>query len=281
MFRNSFWCQPKRREVCANSDTLMLDFQRNITFYDFWMNWNQYSVPIYCVDNLTRRVKVTVINKSTSDLQKLFNLVPMPEGVKAALGTDKHLVVVDYATGEGQEYWHFTEENGQYFCDWGGTFNIYSYSGVVPKSYKNELHGARATSLPLIAGVILKKEAEAVCIPHMLALSLADPLWGFIAPALRTDAFSNQTGIIPAGQIFQLPADVVIRDTWPPLMKAMVIAARDYGIIVVDRSGSTCFYLEDTTRFSTINPFKPYMNNLDTGTFMKLFPASQLKAVRF
>ena len=105
----------------------------------------------------------------------------------------------------------------------------------------------------------------------------------FISPALRTDGnVSTNTGLIPAGQIFQFPADVVIEQTWTPLTKMMVAAVRDYGMILRDRAGCTCFYIEDISHWGLgKEPYKAYYGNKPLWDVIEQYPFNQLKAVSF
>mgnify|MGYP003394281126 CR=1 FL=1 len=95
---------------------------------------------------------------------------------------------------------------------------------------------------------------------------------------------------------FRLPKDIVIDPKLPKLVQMMMVAARDYGIVVMDRSGpAPAFCVEDMTQYVlkqlpagiddtrewTIEALKPYMDGATYGwEFMEdFFPWDKLQAL--
>lgn len=291
-FEDSFWSARKRRIIRSDSSILVNDLvNQSLPENNPGINIYQYSVPIYLADMTTPRVKVSVVQNGTvlSGLElhkKLQEGVPISDNFVPANGFDKHIVIIDMggiSKGKMWEFWGFEKINGQYQVGWGGIIdNVFSSIGIVPE-INGEKWGATATSLPLLGGLILKDELESGVIPHMLAFAIKNPSGQepkYIYPALRTDGnTSGNTGTIPAGQIFQFPEDIAINQNWCPMIKMMVEAVRDYGMILRDRSGNTTFYAE--CPHSNINPYLPYLNGKPVWEVIREFPFDKLQAVEF
>ena len=47
------------------------------------------------------------------------------------------------------------------------------------------------------------------------------------------------------GQRFRFPQSIVIDPSWSEFIKMLVVAVRDYGLIIADRGGATAFTCED------------------------------------
>jgi hypothetical protein len=92
-----------------------------------------YSLPIYCVNNLTPKQPVWVRGTSKrASFQPVCNAVPVPDpsqipgGVIQATGTDGSCIIINTDTGEWWEFWRFgvtdsTDPAGyNYRCQQGG-----------------------------------------------------------------------------------------------------------------------------------------------------------------
>lgn len=283
LFANSFWCEKKRRIELPHSSLLVNDIvSQTSPSTNPWINTVEYSTPVYYADMSTPKVQVYHTGQSGSNFERDMKSVPVHPSWEPATGTDGHITIIDLAAKRLWEFWKFKREDGKCFASWGGMMPDIFNNGVVPK-VGEEMRGATATSFPMLGGTILMDELEASVIPHMLAFSLRHPEWSFIPPALRTDgSVGEATGVIPAGQIFQFPEDIVIDQTWTPLTKMMVTAVRDYGMIQRDRSGCFAFYIEDIShRGLGAEPYKAYYGGKALWDVIKQFPFNQLKAVGF
>lgn len=286
----TFW---SGTNVASNSDELVADLiaQTKISLKPT-INYKQYTTPFYIVDDTIVRVPVTVTGKTGSTLHKEFQKgVPIPANAVASAPSegDCHLTVFHQPSGKLWEFYKFKRSStGQCSCSWGGIIeDVKKSNGVVQPmmnaSGKMELTGASATSLPVCGGMIFLKELKAWQIPHMLAMAIPNPAPTFIAPALRTDGnTSTSKGKIPAGQIFKFPQDIVLDPKWVPIITMMVVAGRDYGMIVRDKSGCVNFYAEDVRQYGfKTDPYLEFFDSKPIADVMKQFPWSKLKAVNF
>lgn len=157
---------------------------------------------------------------------------------------DKHLIIYRPETGELWEMWLFSYNANadRYEMAYGGyTANV----ATAPEAYPNNW-GARATSLPLVGGLMLNTEYAEGEFRHPLTVSIPVVKDGFLAPATRQDGWLNAACAgndtrdgVPEGAWFRLPAGYPIPASKSRMWQMIVMAARDYGIIVSDQTGGT------------------------------------------
>jgi hypothetical protein len=189
-------------------------------------------------------------------LQQAFLEVPIPTGPAGqqfesyygraleAGGPDKQLVIYVPETGQMWEMWQFqySPMRQRYEMGFGGYAPDVRHSPIaLPHGW-----GARATSLPLAAGIMLQAEYKEGVFPHPLAVAIPVVKDGFIPPATRQDTILARATVggddrdaIPEGAWFRLPAGYPVDTTKPKLWQMVVTAARDYGIVVVDGTGGS------------------------------------------
>jgi len=133
-------------------------------------------------------------------------------------------------------------------------------------------------------------ELEKGVIPHALAIAIFRPSNKAKWPAKTTDGSYTGTNAIDEGQRFRFPQSIVIQDSWCPLIKMMVQAVRDYGLVVVDRSSCIAFGVEDGKQYApsdvvdkaqwSYSQIKTkYMQGKHTWEIISQFPWNQLEAV--
>ena len=249
-----------------------------------WVNGNKYSTAFYKVVD-GPRFPVDIIKGAEkliyTKLWQDCRSVPIPENAVPAAGTDGHCTIWDITNDTLYEFWQLKRVNNVWQASWGGVLRDVSNSDGIIFSVKNaaggiEYQGATATSLPAIFGTMLVSELAAGKIPHALAFCVVDPSSKFVYPAQRSDGVV--TGVIPEGQRFRLPADFVVNPALTPLIKMMVEAVRDYGMILRDRGGAVCFYAEAPKDGS--DPLKPYVSGKPLWEVMREFPFSSLVAIK-
>ncbi len=285
----SFWNTKISSSVKSNSAALVTELVRQTKLATPWLNTVKYSTPLYVVSSATAKVPVAIVsNGKTMTSTKLhvesMKGVPIPANAVAAGGTDGHITIWDTSTNKLYEYWQLRKNSyGKWQASWGGIIsNASTSSGVMPivknAAGGNEWWGATGSGLAAIGGTILVKELKAGKIPHALAMAIPYAKNTFVSPANRSDGSSTAWNAIPEGSRFKLPASTYIDPSWPPIMKMMVIAARDYGIVVRDKAGAVTFYGEDPKQYGT-NPYPTYYGGLPLNEVMAKFPFSKLRVV--
>ncbi|HEY8965166.1 MAG TPA: hypothetical protein VIM58_01910, partial [Candidatus Methylacidiphilales bacterium] len=173
-------------------------------------------------------------------MDPIWQNVPWPSGA-VGTGADSHCVIYQPSTNRMWEFWRVAGTYPNITAEWGGVLgNVTRSDGILPNPY-----GATATGLPLVGGMITLSEAAAIAanptssgnlIPHVLCIAIpyVDST-GHWAPATRNDGQGGWNAI-REGRRFRLPANVAV-PAGPPLLRAVVIAARDYGMIVRDCTG--------------------------------------------
>lgn len=290
----SFWNQPlsANQALNANSANYVNEFVANTQLAGPWINITQYSTPYYIVDSSATKAPVSIVqNGQTLTWTALYQVcqqgIPIPANVAASGGLDGEITIYDKSADKLYEFWQFKKVNGQWQASWGGIIdNASTSSGIMP-TVKNTLGGdeqwgATATGLPTIGGTMLLKEVQAGVIPHELAVAIVRPAtWtNYVWPAQRSDGWYTGPNAIPEGTRFRFPANITIDPNWSPIVKMMVIAIRDYGMIVRDQASSVVFTAEDPTQYGKgEDAYAPYFGGLQLWDVMKQFPWDKLQAL--
>lgn len=300
------WNQALPDDVPIRADSSI--FTRELQGYldssrvTWWINRGSYSSPIYEVPHETPRVPVTLINDDgisiTSPLRNgggrphlawiLSQGVPVPKGALAANGTDMHMAIVDSGSGELWEFWKMQlSQSGTWTARWGGYMADHRRN---PGIFRDEVSplaysgwGSSATSLPIIAGMMLDNELRAGHIPH--ALQLVVPVisseWWW--PAQRRDTTLPEAGVLREGMRLRFPptfnpSDLEARysgrsATATRTLRMIATAIRDYGLIIVDRGEALALRAEPTA-----NPYD--FGDLYPSNLLRPLPLDQLQVIQ-
>ena len=218
-------------------------------------------------------------NGAHQNLQAGFNAVPVPDVTKIPQGqiwpngTDRHVCIWRPSTNEYWEMWRFYDSSlypsppapttGYVFGNGAYTNSANTFNGIWPFSW-----GARATSLAASGGLITQQDIIDVLnglpIRHSIGVALEVIANVAVPPTTRNDTHSS-TPQFQADGTTPNPAfgyvDAVGEGTWcrfpasfnpasampgaGPIALAIATAIRDYGLFVMDGSGSISFNLED------------------------------------
>ncbi len=289
---NTFWNTPlaANQAIHWNSSNLVNELVAETRMAGPWINTTTYSTPVFYVNSQTPRVPIAIVqNGQALTFTKLWEEsqkgVPVPSNVFASSGTDGHVTIINPDTGELWEYWQFRKVNGQYQASWGGKIdNIYTSDGTMPivknSAGADEYWGATATSLPIAGGLITLKDLQAGKISHELAVAIIQPKNTFVWPAKRSDGYTTGPNNIPEGTRFRFPANVYINPSWPPILKMIVAAIRDYGMVVRDKAGAVVLFGEDPTQYGPGDPYAAYYGGKQLWEIMgQMMPWNQLQAL--
>jgi len=241
--------------------------------YNTVIKESAFSVPVYTVGRDQPTSTVIWVDEdgtpqppgAAHDLQSTFDEVPVPLDIPQlqADGSDGHLVVHQPSTDTLWEFWRFSasaDGDERFTAGYGARIRPWSTSsGVLLHQW-----GARATSLDLLGGVMRMQDYGRGVFPYALTMALPVIDDRVVAPATRTDGPSAATPsqdmrhALSAGMKFRLPAgydcDALREDGGAEerLLRMICVAARDYGIVVSDRSGGTVtMYAEDDRTVGT------------------------------
>lgn len=242
------------------------------TGYNSIIKEGDFSVPVWTVPAGHPTQVVTWVDGEgrphepgiAAGLQDTFDAVPIPTGVGQlqADGSDGHLVVHQPSSDTLWEFWAFREQpDGA-----GGTAYVAGYGARVervstaPAALPNNW-GARGTSLQLLGGVLRMTDFVRGKFPYAIGMSLPVIAEEVVPPATRGDGPSSATpsgdlrDAVPEGARFRLPADYDcgrLPGESSGLLMLLCAAARDYGMIVHDKSGGTVtVYAEDDRTVGT------------------------------
>ena len=275
--------------IDRNSTGLVNELVRQASTVTNWINTNQYSTPVYTVDQSvpSQYVQLDTPNPmytnstDAATLQTQFRWVPIPQNAVPAVGTDGHMVIYRPSTDQMWELWRLvnwgTAANPVWHASWGAKIdNVSTSNGRVPAPF-----GATASGEPLLGGLIRISDLQAGHIDHAVSIAIPNvQKTKFVWPATRTDGTYTGTNAIPEGQRFRLPASLNVAALHlPPVAQMIAYAAQKYGIILRDGANSVTFFAEDETPLGT-NPYATLFGGLDPSQILANFPWSKLQALR-
>jgi hypothetical protein len=216
-----------------------------------------YNYPVYFADEKTPRWDIPCLKNECTIASSDQNIVrtdlvlnvPIPEDAKPGDDTDARMIIIDTAT-----HTEFDLMSAQRTATgWeAGTVSIYNilWDGTPVR------HSSRGSGIPGYAGLLRPWEIRQGRIEHALAFGYTEPAAEkCVFPASKTDGDSTIPFAIPEGARLQLDPSLTEADfDQMGLDRAGKIIARalqEYGMILVDHSGSFKIYVEDLIN----NPF--------------------------
>ncbi|RZB38394.1 MAG: hypothetical protein SRB2_00142 [Desulfobacteraceae bacterium Eth-SRB2] len=251
------------------------------------INYDAYSVPIFAMGSGVQNVTVKDYNGNVSGNNSKLPTgqdgkiqVPTLAGNIRPAGpqdtdADGHMVLFNTQTGIVYDFWQVTTSQDASGNSLGGGqtgTNILAMGAVdyfdtsATGINADSISSARATGVPLLAGLILPEDIESGSIDHALCfaipfprnLNTANPFEPFstdyFSPAstTETDYYSTNANALAAGQTIRLKQILVDEDGLTidetglsPITLMFLKALRTYGGIVVDNAGGFSFYAED------------------------------------
>lgn len=217
-----------------------------------------YSFPVYVAPATSPHVKV-LSRVGWFDAAK-FAAVPMPAGARTSSDTDKHLLVLDPATGLSYEFWNMTPNaDGSWTASMAVTFDTRG------AGYQTTLgaNSARAYGGSALGGLIDQRELKQGVIPHALAWAYQKTRvsWYAHGPVSGgAEGIASHTGTtadtsrdtaanIPLGARIRLKAtvDVVTRAGTNAAARILGTALQQYGAYLVDTAGAWTLYARNGT----------------------------------
>jgi len=242
---------------------MIADFSSISGQTQFWINIQDYSVPVYWVDATT----TPLVNVSTSLGGTGFRTgaandgvaggtgqAPIPSGATAAAGTDRHLAIIDRNGNREWGFWDAAGDASGWTAGEASTLDL-SGTGVRPPERNSPWwagHGPRACGYGLINGLVMAEEINCGSIEHALVVAYPHIRSRYYTPPASTaqgttsDAIATR-GILCGGHI-QL--DPTLDVTTLGLSNTGLIIARalqKYGAFVGDYSGAVSLYADAST----------------------------------
>jgi hypothetical protein len=189
--------------------------------------------------------------------------IALPSGTTPDPRFDGWLSVIDLDRGAGYDFWRArrqTDGTISFQFSKGWTLDGPGFSNPVGVDPERAV-GARGSGLPLFAGVIGPAEVAQGRINHALAMSVPGlARRNFVQPASATDGVGVPSSL-PAGARIRLKASVTPDDrdfeglnaTQRRSAESILVALKQYGAIIVDRSAVPTLYAPRGTSRELIN----------------------------
>jgi hypothetical protein len=220
---------------------------------------DQYTIPVYRFDASTPRISVRLSgNYSTYDRGDSSRVghgenpvargVPYPKGVQSGAGSDGQIVLWDPVAQVEYGFWQWREDSAGNVTATNG-YRYHTGPGYNGR-FADGLAG-RGAGTTYLSGLVRKWEIQQGRIQHALSFAYDSPSAKFVYPASKSDGgrFGGTSADLPEGARLQLNPALTQADfnRWglSPMAKIIARALQQYGMIVIDHSGSSKVYLED------------------------------------
>lgn len=242
------------------------------------VNYDGYSVAVFRAglstqDALLQRYdgtpggvngKITVNGDNTVTVPSCDGTVRScgPSGTDA----DGHLVLFNPGTGIEWDFWQPTTAvdgsgnslgGGQYGTQIlrSGAIDTFDVAGSGSNVPNGGYGSARASGVPLLAGLLLPEDVQSGIIQHALAYAIPGPRSGAYSPPATSDEadfYNTNPNAIAQGQRIRMRPALVDAAGNPlneaalsPITQMVIAALRTYGAYLVDNAGGFGFYAED------------------------------------
>ena len=210
-----------------------------------------YNYPVYFADEQTPRWDIPcTINKCTianSDQEvirtEMVQNIPIPVDAQPGEDTDSRMIIIDKITLTEYDL----SKAQRTATGWtAGTVSIYN----ILWDATPVMHSSRGSGIPAYAGLLRPWEIRQGRIEHALAFGYTEPAEEkCVFPASKTDGDSLIPFAIPEGARLQLDPSLTEEDLDQMGLdrtgKIIARALQEYGMILVDHSGSFKIYVED------------------------------------
>ncbi len=233
----------------------------------------QYTYPVYEVSSSTPRETVELsgwLSSVTDGGERLETQrrgtveLPIPEGARAAAGTDAQIILLDRATGDEWGVWRLEQDGDSWSATNAYHYNI-DWSAVPPRAENGNPFFSRGAGVPYLAGLVRPCEIARGRIDHALAFAYDAPSPEYVYPATKSDGAGGPDDL-PEGTRFQLDPSLTAKEirAWGCKGPCLTIARalQKYGMYAIDNSGRSKVMLEyeETARWngrvdeSTVSP---------------------------
>ena len=155
---------------------------------------------------------------------------PIEGGAEAAVGTDRHVLVIDKGNNTLYELNQaFPQANGSWKAANGAVFNLTSNATRTPG-----WTSADAAGLPIFPGLARFDEVANGAINHALRFTVPFTRQAYVAPATHRASTNTDVNLPPMGMRVRLKASYVIPNSYDPQTKIIFTALKKYGMFVAD-----------------------------------------------
>lgn len=210
-----------------------------------------YNHPVYFADEKTPRWDIPcthhkcTIASSDQDVirTEMVQDVPIPLGAQPGNDTDGRMIIIDTVTHKEYNLSKARRTDEGWVA---GTVSIYNirWDGTPV------MHSSRGSGIPALAGLLRPWEIRQGKIEHALSFGYEHTAKDkCVFPASKSDGDSKRPFSIPEGARLQLDPSLTDEDFdqmgLGPTAKIIARALQEYGMILVDTSGSFKMYVED------------------------------------
>ena len=217
---------------------------------------NTYNYPVYFADADTPRWDVPctvyrcVVGTQDGGIRTdMLDDVPIPSDAQPSPDSDGRMIIIDRVTYAEYDFWRAERVETGWTTAGGSAYNIL-WNGTPATN------NSRGSGIPSYAGLLRPWEILQGKIEHALAFGVDYPAKDkCVFPASKTDGDSTLPFAIPEGARLQLDPSLTEEDFNQMGLdrtgKIIARALQEYGMFLVDHSGSFMLYLEDLTN----NPY--------------------------
>ncbi|MFN8109430.1 MAG: hypothetical protein U0Y82_06240 [Thermoleophilia bacterium] len=219
------WNTPVRDlPVAANSAQLIASIGMDAGLHPDFSNNGGYGIPVNVVGKTAKRVRVKFQYASESDRVRY----PIPARPRIEGGSDRHMLIVDRSKCRLYELFAAQRSGSGWTAGSGATWDLRS-NRLRPDGWTS----ADAAGLPILPGLARYDEVRRGAILHALRFTAPRSASAHIYPARHDAGDGADASLPPMGLRVRLKAGVSLAG-FGPQAKAVLVALRDYGMILAD-----------------------------------------------
>ncbi len=227
--------------IDPNSDAMIASLEASANGGGFWINLEEWTIPVYHADDDTPVYDVPCDNDWEVCGPSFGSDVPIPYGAMPDPSSDGHMAVVDLSRDLSWDMFRARQYDWAWVVEWGYLFDLTS-DGVHPDG----IGSARAAGFPLLAGLVRMEEIQRGYINHALVMAYETPRSGvYVYPASTVYGASGDENSIPMGGRLQLDPTIDVEALeLSDAAKVIARALQEYGVYLGDYAGSLVLYGE-------------------------------------
>jgi hypothetical protein len=224
--------------VASNSAALMTTMGLTKTLHADFGTDAGYGIPYNVVSSSTPRSTVTFTWPSESD-QVGYPIPANPLVEGAGAGGDRHLLMVDKSACRLWELYAADHSTGHWRAGSGATWSLLS-NALRPDGWTS----ADAAGLPIYPGLVRYNELVTGSIRHAIRFTVPTTRSAHIYPARHDAGTGTGASLPPMGLRLRLKSTVSV-SSYPPQARVILIALKQYGMILADNGSA--YYISGTS----------------------------------
>jgi hypothetical protein len=250
---------PTNAEIDPNSSAMVRYFSTsrgNEYEARLWVNVNRAAPTVWIANGNTPIYDVDCGNPQWC---QSLDRTPIPDNAVPDFEWDGHMLILSADRSRSWDMYQARKTATGWAAEWGTAFDL-TGTGVQAPGWSS----ARASGVPLAAGLIFYESIRAGRIEHALAFSFSYPGPCFVSPASIGGGLYTGADNMPMGARLQLDPALDLNSLGlSPAAKIIARALQEYGMIVVDQGAANPGFYAESFHGKPNNPWAGVLTERD------------------